>query len=190
MAKLRPNPRPVMPAPPQSGTYLRSIESVVRHPDPVLSFPSRDVDPRDPAIVHLAQTLIMTMRASPACVGLAAPQIGHTVRVFCMDVSGHRKARTCAGLVVLVNPRIVSHSHGVVMREGCMSVPDLTGNVARAAEVEVEGLEPGTGRVLNLMSDGIEARCLQHEIDHLDGFLFVDRVRDPGTDLFHRKRYA
>jgi peptide deformylase len=179
-----------MPEPPRSGTYLRAVQPVVRHPDPVLAFPSREVDPCDPAIVKLAHTLIVTMRASPACVGLAAPQIGHSARVFCMDVSGHKKVRSCVGLVVLVNPWLVSRSHAVTMREGCMSVPDLTGNVSRAAEVEVHGLEPATGRVVRIFADGIEARCLQHEIDHLDGFLFVDRVRDPGADLFRRKNYA
>jgi peptide deformylase len=107
-----------------------------------------------------------------------------------MDVTGHRNARSCAGLVVLCNPRIVSRSRDVVMREGCMSVPDLTGNVARAKEVTVEGYEPGTGRLLRVSADAIEARCLQHEIDHLDGFLFVRRVANVATDLFVRKTYA
>jgi peptide deformylase len=180
-----------VPQAPQSGTYLRAAARELRHPHPVLSQPSRDVvDPCDPATGFIAQILIMTMRAAPACVGLAAPQIGQSVRVFCMDVTGHRKARSCAGPIVLVNPRIVSRSESIVMREGCMSVPDFTGDVARAAEVEVEGFEPVSGRVLRFAADGIEARCLQHEIDHLDGFLFVDRVLDPERDLFRRKKYA
>ncbi len=134
--------------------------------------------------------LVATMRAAPACVGLAATQVGEGVRLFAMDVRGHRHARSCAGLVVLVNPRIVARSPDVVLREGCLSVPDRTGNVARAAEVTVEGFEPGSGRRLRFDADGIEARCIQHEIDHLDGYLFVDRVRDIATDLFERKRYA
>ena len=71
-----------------------------------------------------------------------------------------------------------------------MSVPHLTGNVSRAGEVIVEGYEAGTGRKVRINSDAIEARCLQHEIDHLDGFVFVDRVSDPATDLFARKAYA
>jgi peptide deformylase len=81
-------------------------------------------------------------------------------------------------------------STAVVMREGCMSVPHLTGNVLRASEVTIEGHEPGTGRLVRFTADAIEARCLQHELDHLDGLVFVDRVRDPGTDLFARKHYA
>lgn len=174
-----------------SGTYTRApVRRVLAMPNPVLSRVAVDVDPCDPAIVALGQVLVTTMRASPACVGLAAPQIGESVRVFCMDVTGHRKASSCAGLVVMVNPRIVAHSDLVVMREGCMSVPHLTGNVWRAEELLVEGAEPGTGRLLRVTADAIEARCVQHEIDHLDGRLFVDRVRDWSADVFPRKAYA
>ena len=107
-----------------------------------------------------------------------------------MDVTGHKKARTCAGLVVLVNARVVASGGDVVMREGCMSVPHLTGNVARASEVVVEGREPGTARLVRVRADAMEARCLQHEIDHLEGFVFVDRVRCPETDLFARRLYV
>ncbi|MBX3192362.1 MAG: peptide deformylase [Labilithrix sp.] len=174
-----------------SGTYSRAAILRVRTtPDPVLSRRSEEVDPRDPSIVALSHALVATMRASPACVGLAAPQVGELVRLFCMDVTGHRKAKSCAGLVVMVNPRIVAHTELVMMREGCMSVPDLTGNVWRADELLVEGIEPGTARLLRVTADGIEARCIQHEIDHLDGKLFVDRVRDSSSDLFSRKSYA
>jgi peptide deformylase len=90
----------------------------------------------------------------------------------------------------MCNPAVLWKSYEIVLREGCLSVPHLTGNVARAAHVIVEGFEPGTGRAVRVHADGIEARCLQHEVDHLDGFLFVDRVKDPGTDLFARKTYT
>jgi peptide deformylase len=181
-------------SPPGSGTYPRTpLPRVLTHVDVdgvVLTQRAREVDPRDPAVVTLARSLVATMRVSPACVGLAAPQIGASMRVFCMDVSGHRKRRSCAGLVVIANPVIVARSGNVVMREGCMSVPHLTGDVARAAEVTVEGIEPGTSRVVRVDADAIEARCLQHEIDHLDGYVFVERVLDPTAELFPRKRYA
>lgn len=174
-----------------SGTYARSpIKRVVQRPDPILMETSVEVDPRDPAIVALAHALTETMRVSPACIGLAAPQVGHSVRLFCMDVTGHPKARSCRGLVVLANPRITQRRGEIVMREGCMSVQHLTGDVARATDVVVVGLEPGTGRVIRVEANGIEARCLQHEIDHLDGYVFVDRVRDKSKDLFARKSYA
>lgn len=175
----------------ESGTYARvGARPVLERPDPRLSRRSQEVDPRDRAITDLASELVSTMRRSPACVGLAAPQIGELVRVFCMDVTGHKKARSCAGLVVMANPRIVHRSGNVVMREGCMSVPHLTGDVARAAEITVEGEEPGTGRILRVHADAMEARCLLHEIDHLDGYLFCDRVLDASKDLHTRKWYA
>ena len=174
----------------RSGTYRRvRVRTVLTRPDPLLQRRSREIDPRAPGVMELAEALVTTMRASPACTGLAAPQIGEALRMFCMDVTGHRRARSCAGLVVMVNPRIVHASREVVMREGCMSVPNFTGDVARAAEVVVEGFEPGSTKVVRVTADAMEARCLQHEIDHLDGFVFVERVRDD-TALFPRKTYA
>ena len=191
MARPKPDSRAPMPVAAPSGTYLRApVRSVLTHPAVVLTQRSVEVDPGDPAIVALARTLVATMRVSPACIGLAAPQVGEPVRLFCMDVTGHKKARSQAGLVVMANPRIVTASGTVVMREGCMSVPSLTGDVARAAEVVVEGLEPGTCRVIRVAADAMEARCLQHEIDHLDGLVFVERVAFPEKELFARKRYA
>jgi peptide deformylase len=174
-----------------SGTYRRvPYRRVLARPDPVLARRAREVDPRAPGVVDLAEALVTTMRASPACVGLAAPQIGESVRMFCLDLTGHRKARSCAGLVIMVNPRIVEKSGLVVMREGCMSVPDFTGDVGRPASVVVEGFEPGTSRKLRIAADAMEARCFLHEIDHLDGFVFVDRVSDPAKGIFPRKTYA
>lgn len=189
--KLREQVRPQSPRVVESGTYPRMlVRPVIERPDERLSRRSVEVDPCDPNVVRLAHFLVATMTASPACVGLAAPQIGDCLRVFCMDVTGHRKARSCAGLVVMANPRIVHRSGNVVMREGCMSVPHLTGDVARAAEVAVEGELPGSGLTVRVEADGIEARCLLHEIDHLDGYVFVERVLDASKDIFSRKWYA
>ena len=135
-----------------------------------------------------AVELVDTMRAFDHCVGLAAPQIGVGLRVFCVDVTGHPKARSCAGLVVLVDPEVVAAGAPAVAREGCMSVPDLTGNLARPAAVTVKGRTPeGATRLVE--ADAVEARALLHELDHLDGLLFLDRVMSPSTDLFRRRRY-
>jgi peptide deformylase len=182
--------RPIHQETHSSGTFKISTRHVLTRPDPRLAIRAVEVDPCDPSAVALAHGLVATMRVSPACVGLAATQIGEPIRIFCMNVTGHRKARSCAGLVVLCNPTIVSRSKDVVQREGCMSVPQFTGNVARAEEVTVEGYEPETGRRVRLSADGIEARCIQHEIDHLDGYVFVDRVTDLVRNLFPRKTYA
>ena len=182
---------PEAPSHSSSGTFLRTrLMPVLELPHAVLTQRARMVDPCDPEIVALSHVLTATMRASPACVGLAATQVGEPVHLFCMDVTGHKKTRSCAGLVVLVNAHVVAWSEDVVMREGCMSVPDFTGDVWRAAEVIVEGLEPGTGRTVRVSANGMEARCLQHELDHLEGFVFTERVKDRVRDLFPRKTYA
>jgi peptide deformylase len=128
------------------------------------------------------------MRAFPGCVGLAAPQIGEPVRMVGVDVSEHPKAATSHGMLVIVNPRVTSFSGSEVAREGCLSIPDLTANVRRATWVRVEGAHLDGGE-RTLDSDGFEARCLQHEIDHLDGILFLDRVDSLKTDVFRRKTY-
>lgn len=157
------------------GVEGRVLE-VVRAPMPVLATAGARVDPTDPAIVQLAADLIATMRVSPGCVGLAAPQIGVGVQVFCVDVSAHPKTRIQHGTFVLCNAEVVESSRNERSREGCMSVPDLTGDVKRATRVVVRGLLPATGEEVELATDAFEARALQHEIDHCAGLLFLDRV--------------
>jgi peptide deformylase len=189
---LKASPQPI-PNPHErrsSGAFRVSIRKVLTRPDARLAHRAAEVDPCDPYVVALADALVATMRVSPACVGLAATQVGEPLRLFCADVTGHRKARSCAGLVLICNPTIVWQSDDVTLREGCMSVPHLTGNVARANQVTVAGFAVGSGSPVRVDADSIEARCLQHEIDHLDGFLFVDRVKNAATDLFERKTYA
>jgi peptide deformylase len=157
-------------------------------PEPVLSHPGEPVDPTDPEIVTLAADLVATMRVSPGCVGLAAPQVGVGVRVFAVDVTGHPKAQTCHGTFVLCNAEIVTATRWQKGREGCMSVPDLTGDVKRAGNLVVTGQLPGSGEAVTLNTDAFEARALQHEIDHCAGLLFLDRVAGPHA-IFSRKVY-
>ena len=141
----------------------------------------------DDAVRAACVDLVDTMRASPACVGLAANQIGVPWRIFAVDVTGHRKARSCAGEVVLVNPVLVASSHAELAREGCMSVPDLTGDVPRATSVVVAGLTP-QGERRTIEADAFEARALLHELDHLDGLVFLDRVASHAA-VFRRRVY-
>lgn len=137
----------------------------------------------------LAVDLVDTMRASAHSVGVAAPQIGVSLRAFCLDVTGHPKARSGHGEVVLLNPEVVDGEAGPteIGREGCMSVPDLTGDVARASVVVVRGWTPEGGE-LELEMDAFEARAAQHELDHLDGLLFLDRVV-AADRVFRRRTY-
>jgi peptide deformylase len=164
-----------------------AVRPVLRLPEPVLSAAAVPVTRIDEDARALAVDLVDTMRASPACVGLAAPQIGVGLRAFAVDVTGHRKARSCHGEFVLFNPEILLAHGPVAAREGCMSVPDLTGDVPRATEVLVRGLTPeGAERILQV--DAFEARAVLHEIDHLDGLLFLDRVTSSDA-VFRRKVY-
>jgi peptide deformylase len=161
---------------------------VVAAPATVLSGIGAEVDPTDPAIGQLAADLVATMRISPGCVGLAAPQVGVSAQVFVVDVTQHPKASTVHGTFVLCNARIVEASRWRAGREGCMSVPDLTGDVKRAGRVVVEGVLPGTGEAVRLTTDAFEARALQHEIDHCAGRLFLDRVAGAHA-IYQRKNY-
>ncbi len=164
------------------------VLEVVRAPATVLSSVGADVDPADPDVVQLAADLVATMRVSPGCVGLAAPQVGVGSRVFCVDVSAHPKTRSHHGTFVLCNAEVVQSSRNEKAREGCMSVPDLTGDVKRATRVVVAGVLPVTGERVQIEADAFEARALQHEIDHCDGLLFLDRVA--GAHAIHaRKTY-
>jgi peptide deformylase len=164
------------------------VRAVVSAPDPVLKRDGAVVDPTDPEIVQLAADLVATMRVSPGCVGLAAPQIGVSARVFAVDVTGHPKTRECHGTFVLCNAEILDASRWQKAREGCMSVPDFTGDVKRAGHLVVVGQQPGSTEQVKLSTDAFEARALQHEIDHCAGLLFLDRTAGPHA-IHPRKVY-
>lgn len=159
------------------------IREILRYPHPALKQVARALGPGDEEeIARVAADLVDTMDSFGHCVGLAATQLGELVRMVVVDVTGHKKATASNGRLVLVNPLIVSASGAEVGREGCLSIPELTANVRRATEVMVESAD-GVIR-----SEGFEARCLQHELDHLDGLLFLDRVDSLTADVFRRKR--
>ncbi|HVM15889.1 MAG TPA: peptide deformylase [Egibacteraceae bacterium] len=158
---------------------------VVEIPNPILKRQAALVGGPD---AELAADLLDTMRVSPGCVGLAAPQIGVSRRAFCLDVSGHPKGRPNHGLVVLFDPELLHTEGAEVRREGCMSVPDFTADVRRALRVVVRGTD-ADGRERVYESEGFEARAFQHELDHLDGLIILDRVASLTTDVFRRKSY-
>jgi peptide deformylase len=159
-------------------------------PDPVLKTPARALAEDELELARrVAADLLDTMRAHPRCVGLAAPQIGELVRLIAVDCSEHPRAPDAAGLLLLVNPQIVGRDGEEVAREGCLSIPELTANVRRSVAIEVEALTP-EGEPVALRSRGFEARCIQHELDHLDGILFLDRVDSLQRDVFRRKNYS
>ena len=165
-----------------------SIRPVLELPDPRLRTPAAAAGTVDGAVRALITDLLDTMRASPACVGLAATQIGAGLRVAVVDVTGHRKAKSCHGELVLVDPVLEEHAPATEMaREGCMSVPHLTGDVPRAEWVRVRALDAG-GEPIVVEANAFEARALLHEIDHLDGHVFLDRVASRAA-VFRRRVY-
>jgi peptide deformylase len=164
-----------------------AVRPVLALPDPVLKQVAAPVGIIDADARALAADLIDTMRASAHSVGIAAPQIGVNKRAFVIDITGHRKAVSCHGEVVLFDPEVLLAHGPEVGREGCMSVPDLTGDVTRATRIVVRATDVD-GRDRVIQADAFEARAIQHELDHLDGLLFLDRVSSHHS-LFRRKTY-
>ncbi len=164
-----------------------AVRAVVGLPNPVLATITPAVTDFDDSLAALVADLRDTMRASPGCVGLAAPQIGVSERVAVIDLRGHRKAPVNHGELVLVNPVIESRGESDVAREGCMSVPDYTGDVTRAAWLVLRWHNE-RGEAFRDTFSRFEARAVQHEVDHLDGLLFLDRVAGRAA-VFRRKVY-
>ena len=166
------------------------IQPILHYPHPVLKKVCNPVGTIDNAIHALVADLIDTMHAGPGSVGVAAPQIGVTLRVCVVDVSASRNGKeNNHGLLRMINPLITSQSGAAIMREGCMSVPDYTGDVERATEITVRFHEPD-GSEREITATGFEAVVIQHEMDHLDGVLFLDRIVSLKTGLFRRKNYS
>ncbi len=161
---------------------------ILQFPDETLRKRSRAVPGIDASVVEFTTRLTMMIRENRGCVGIAAPQVGDLRRIIVVDVTGHKKATDKHGLLVMINPEITGAQGSVVTREGCLSVPDFTGNVERKAALGLRYLAPD-GREAELETSGFEAVVLQHEIDHLDGVLFLDRIVNVKRDLFRRKTY-
>lgn len=164
-----------------------AILDILKLPDPRLKQMCEPVEHFDQALRDFVADLEETRQAGPAAVGIAAPQVGHFQRIVILDLSTRPKTPN-HGHLILVNPEIV-HWDGYAMgREGCLSVPDYTGNVIRATSIRLKAQDL-EGQVHEYEMEGFEARAAQHEIDHLDGLLFVDRVVSRRTDLYRRKVY-
>lgn len=164
-----------------------AVRPVLTYPDERLKRVAAPVALFDAALRAAVAGLEETMRAGPAAVGIAAPQIGWVQRVVIVDASGRSGCRN-HGRLVLVNPEIVAREGAVSGREGCLSVPDYTGNVVRAERLTLAACDEH-GEPRRYEMEGFEARVVQHEIDHLDGLLFLDRVVSRRSDLFRRKVY-
>ncbi|NIQ98111.1 MAG: peptide deformylase [Desulfuromonadales bacterium] len=165
-----------------------AVREIILYPDPLLKTPCEPIAVVDSETDALIDDLVDTMVAAGHSVGVAAPQIGVTRRAVVVDVSKSKLGRdNNHGLLTMINPEILESEGQHTVREGCMSVPDYTGNVARAEEIVVQFLDRG-GVEKVIRASGFEAVAIQHEIDHLDGYLFLDRVSSLKTDIFRRKK--
>ena len=165
-----------------------AILEILKLPDPRLKELSEPVTAFDEELHAFIADLEETRLDGPAAVGIAAPQVGRLQRIVIIDCSTTRKPVPNHGRLVLVNPEITEWDGFELGREGCLSVPDYTGNVIRAERIKVKAQDPA-GVPCEFEMAGYEARALQHEVDHLDGMLFVDRLVSRRTDLFQRKVY-
>jgi peptide deformylase len=165
-----------------------ALLEILQLPHPLLKEESAPVERFDAELRGFVDDLEETRCNGPAAVGIAAPQVGRLQRIVIIDCSVTRKPVPNHGRLVLVNPEITEWDGFELGREGCLSVPDYTGNVIRAERIRLTAQDP-FGEFHDYAMEGYEARALQHEVDHLDGILFVDRLVSRRTDLFQRKVY-
>lgn len=160
-----------------------SVRPLVILPDPLLREASKPLERVDDAVRALADDMLDTMYDAPG-IGLAAIQIGEPLRMLALDVSGEDEPRTPH---VFINPQITARSDETAVREeGCLSIPDYYADVERPAAVTVRYLDR-EGREQTMEADDLMARCLQHEIDHLDGILFIDHISRLKRDMVVRR---
>jgi peptide deformylase len=165
-----------------------AILEILTLPDPRLKQEAEAVERFDAELLDFIEDLEETRQAGPAAVGIAAPQVGRGQRIIIINCSKTQKPVPNHGHLVLINPEITDWDGFELGREGCLSVPDYTGNVIRAERIKLHALSPH-GEVREYKMEGFEARALQHEVDHLDGIVFIDRLVSRRTDLFQRKVY-
>lgn len=165
-----------------------AVLPVLTYPHPALKEKAPEGTPGDPRLTEVLRDLEETMKAHPGCVGLAASQVGRNLRCLVVDVSSSPRAVENHGTLRLVNPRVLEASQWKASREGCLSFPDLLANVKRAQRLKVAAIDEA-GIPVEFVAVGFEAVALQHEIDHLDGILFLDRVRS-SKDLYERRKVA
>ena len=158
------------------------LRPILRHGERPLHTPAAPVTRFDDELQRLIDDMIETMYAAPG-IGLAAPQVGVSLRVFVVDLS---VGRDRGQLITLVNPEFVQREGTQLEEEGCLSVPGFNATVLRPSRVVIQGLDREENRQ-TFEGTGLLARAFQHEMDHLDGRLFVDRLRGIKRDVIVRK---
>ncbi|SKA74705.1 peptide deformylase [Desulfobaculum bizertense] len=155
---------------------------IVTYPDPVLAQTAEEITELTPELKQLAEDMVETMYEGDG-IGLAAPQVGESCRLVVIDITGPEKREE---LRILVNPCITSKEGEVDSEEGCLSVVGYRGKVKRAEKVTVDATDL-EGKPVHIEADGLLAICLQHELDHLDGVLFIDHLSRLKRNLYDKK---
>ncbi len=165
-----------------------TLLKVLEYPEPILKQVSKEVVQFDSSLEIFLSDFIETLNSHKYCVGLAAPQVGNLQRIIAIDISRARKPHPNNGPLILINPKILESSNFKNVREGCLSIPDFTANVKRAMNIVV-AYQNVQGEAKTLATKDFEAHAIQHEMDHLDGILFLDKISNPASELFRRVKY-
>lgn len=168
------------------------VLTIYKYPHPILRVPGREIDVATELptteMQRLIDDMVETMYAGPGAIGLAAPQIGQSVRIVILDMVARfykEPEPPPSELKILVNPTIVESSRNKVMREGCLSFPEYLASIKRATKVTYQAYDRH-GELQTYQVRELEAIAIQHEIDHLDGILMIDRVASLKTDWIRR----
>ena len=162
-----------------------ALREIRKFPDPVLRQKTDRVTNINGTIERLIDDMVETMHAAPG-VGLAANQVGVSLQVAVIDLSTREEKERRRPLLVIINPEVLSMEGSVVEEEGCLSIPEYAEKVKRAARVKVRA-QDRTGKIFELEAEGLLAKALQHEIDHLNGLLFIDRLSPLKKSIFKRR---
>jgi peptide deformylase len=162
-----------------------ALREIRKFPDPVLRQKTERVAKINGTIERLIDDMVETMHAAPG-VGLAANQVGVSLQVAVIDLSTREEREKRHPLLVLINPEILSMEGSLVEEEGCLSIPEYAEKIKRAARVKVRA-QDRTGKLFELEAEGLMAKALQHEIDHLNGLLFIDRLSTLKKSIFKRR---
>jgi peptide deformylase len=164
---------------------IMAIQEIRKYPDPVLRKKTSRVERIDDSIHRLIEDMVETMHAAPG-VGLAANQVGVSLQIAVIDLSTREEKAEHHPLLVIINPEMLFVEGAVVEEEGCLSIPGYAENVRRAARVKVRA-QDRSGKSFEIEAEGLLAKALQHEIDHLNGLLFIDRLSPLKKSIFKRR---
>jgi peptide deformylase len=159
-----------------------AVREILTYPSPALKEKARDVAEIDAIVDELASDMVETMYAAPG-VGLAAPQVGVSERIVVLDIDSENPGKR---LLKLINPVIAEREGQIIWEEGCLSVIDYVAEVRRSARILVKAWTPDQNEI-EIEAEELLAVALQHEIDHLDGKLFLDRISSLKRDVYKRK---